>query len=361
MKKYTILDNVKYAIKRMWRHSRFLFVAIFAMILVQVALPILNIYIPKLILSALVQQQPILSLLCLISALTAISIVFRIIEQTTERYVITKQMILGAEYILDIDEKAIQTDYENISSELGQTALANAYRTTGNDSAPTRALLSHSISFIKNLIGLGINGLILSQLSPLILVMLAIISIVSICIGYRSNRYRHQYNEQDGDLTRQFSYLKESTYDVGTAKDIRLYSMKDLILHKFKINISQKRTLDIKKERMARLTSTVDALMSFFRDGIAYAYLVTMILINEINISDFVLFLGSINLFSSLFSGLSQDVININRASLGYNDFRKFMEMKDHTNRDITDSSLLPIDGPCSLEFDNISFAFDNE
>ena len=327
------------------------------MVIAKTAVPTLGIFVPKLIIEAVMGGAEIGAIVYLIVILSAAMMALKILEQTSERYIVTKQMALGAEYITDIDRKALTTDYENIAGDNGQTALTKAYNTTGNDNAPTRAMLIHIINLSKNALGLIINSTILIFLNPVIIALLAASSVVSVFIGRWSNSFANRYKTEESVIDKQFSYLKENAYDLRASKDIKIYGMAGLLLEKFSYNISNKKQVVLKKTKGQERAAVINGVLAFVRDGAAYAYLIYLA-INGLNMADFVLYIGAIAAFSDWFGGLAQDLVKINQASLGYCDFREFIETKDNTNS-LPGRPLPGKDGqPCSVQIKNLTYSY---
>ena len=70
----------------------------------------------------------------------------------------------------------------------------------------------------------------------------------------------------------------------------------------------------------------VDVVLTMARNSIAYIYLIQMVLTNEINVAEFVLYFAAISSFTTWVSGILQNVSRLHKDSLDINKVRAFLE-----------------------------------
>jgi len=226
-KKYNAFENMFYLIKGIWKKDKWLFFIIVIQIPATVIIPLLSIYLPKVIIDSVINKTDISNFL-----FKVFPIIIGIVVST---FIITasKQILEGSGsmyrvgYINDIGMKSIDTDFENVDGPKGQTKIMKAIMAVNDDSSPAQAIVNLSIEFFSNIIGFILYAGIISTLHPLIVFFILISSIVNYLVGVYVNKYEHKNKDNLTPIEKKLRYITQKTGDFKSAKDMRLYNMTD--------------------------------------------------------------------------------------------------------------------------------------
>jgi len=358
-KEYGAFGNMFYLIKNIWKKDPWLFLLMLVQIPAIVIIPLLGIYLPKVIIDSAINHVDIKVLL-----LNVLPIISGIVIST---FVVSgsKQMLMGrgsmyrVRYINDIGIKAIDTDYENIDGAKGQSKIMKAIMAVNNDGSPTEAIVWTSIEFFSNIIGFVLYAGIISILHPLIVFFILGSSIINYFVGRYVNRYEHKNKDNLAPIEKKLKYIREKTGDFKSAKDMRLYNMTGWFQDMYTIFLEKRLYFQKKNIYRRYFANIVDGILIFLRDGIAYGFLVYSVLYKGMEVSNFILYFAAIAGISTWLSGIVKNFNDINSSSLNINDLRDFLEMEDKMNRGKGIDLPNEFEIPCSIELKNVYYKYE--
>lgn len=358
-KKYNAFENMFYLIKGIWKKDKWLFFIIVIQIPATVIIPLLSIYLPKVIIDSVINKTDISNFL-----FKVFPIIIGIVVST---FIITasKQILEGSGsmyrvgYINDIGMKSIDTDFENVDGPKGQTKIMKAIMAVNDDSSPAQAIVNLSIEFFSNIIGFILYAGIISTLHPLIVFFILISSIINYLVGVYVNKYEHKNKDNLTPIEKKLRYITQKTGDFKSAKDMRLYNMTDWFQNMYGIFLEKK--LHFQKKNIYRryLANIVDGILVFLRDGIAYGFLIYSVLFKGMEISNFVLYFAAVAGISTWLSGIVKNINSINSSSLNINDLRSFLETEDKMNRQAGIELPKQFELPCDIELKNLYYKYE--
>jgi len=355
---YTVLENMNFIIRNIWRWDKQLLLLCAFRIPALVLLPLSAIYLPKLVIDKLTAKANPEELIVVIGGFTLIILIVNVLERYFEAKIRWRATSYRFKYINMLNIKVMDTDFENIDNPEGQIKLQKASNNVNTNSAGTEAIIKSLVQILANCFGFILYGGIISLLNPLVVILL----IVTTAINYLMLRYVRNYEHRNKDnwapIDKKIDYLQTKSGEFANGKDIRLYGMVDWFEKMYKFYVNQR--LDWTKKVTWRyfLSNIVDGVLIFLRDGVAYAYLIYMILSGKLSVANFVLFFGAVAGFSGWLSGIINEVNIINKISLGLCDLRDFLDMPDRFNRGVGIPLPKEEELPCNIEFKDITFHY---
>lgn len=355
--KYSIWQNARYVIKDFWGWQKRLIIMSIVRIPLIVVLPLLSAFIPKVIIEIMENGGGASQLLIAIPIMTLITIFLYITEKIAHLWVGDIHMRARYRYLIRINEKTMDMDYEQLSSAKGKVLRAKALNDIDREEATS--FMGCSVLLLANLLGFVSYGSVLAALNPWILVVL----LFSYGITWFLNRWVNQYAQSrrtdQASIRRRIDYMVFKALDLTAAKDIRLYSLRQWFTS-FGRDLIQKENKIISQIAFRRwISMAVAALLIFLRDGMAYAILIQNVLQGEVSVSDFVVYFTMISTFAEWVSGILQSWSELDMANRGLNDLRAFWEMDDSNDKS---EHTQPIPGksewPCSIELEHVSYTY---
>lgn len=359
--KYSIWQNARYVIKDFWGWQKRLIIMSIVRIPLIVVLPLLTAFIPKVIIEIMENGGGAGQLLIAIPIMTLITIILYITEKIAHLWVGDIHMRARYRYLIRINEKTMDMDYEQLSSAKGKVLRAKALNDIDREEATS--FMGCSVLLLANLLGFVSYGSVLAMLNPWILVVL----LFSYGITWFLNRWVNQYAQSrrtdQANIRRRIDYMVFKALDLTAAKDIRLYSLRQWFTS-FGRNLIQKENKIISQIAFRRwISMAVAALLIFLRDGMAYAILIQSVLLGEVSVSDFVVYFTMISTFAEWVSGILQSWSELDMANRGLNDLRAFWEMDDICDtHEKENDEIQPIPDhsqwPCSIELEHVSYTY---
>lgn len=355
--KYGALSNLAFTMKNIVRIDKVLLVSMIALVLCMVAQPVIAVFMPKYIIQFFEEGRDVTDFLLLVAVFGAVSLIVSQIRSFADGYFprmksMYRSMKLGAEMCL----ASMQVDYKYLSSEKGQLENRKAQRAIGTPVTGVEDIVVRIVECSANLLGAAVYIVILSSLNPLIILGLAVCGAISFFAGNMVNQYRVKHKDTISKIQQKTYYSTSAAKDSKYAKDIRMYGMFGWLSSLMNQYNDQSFEWDKKLSLRIFLSEAVDGLVAFLRDGIAYLYLISLVIAKTIPVSEFILYISAIAGLSVWVSGFAKNAILLNTASIEVSDFRVFLD-KAAENRQ---SELLPQEFalPMSIEFRHVDFAY---
>ena len=198
---------------------------------------------------------------------------------------------------------------------------------------------------------------IMSSLSPVMILVLVALSLISLFATRRAQGYEHSRRDEAAEYEKKLEYVIRVGSNAQFGKDMRLYHAGGWFaqLRESLIEQSTKLTNQIQNRYFA--SGLVNAFVLVLRDGIAYAWLIHSVASGIITISEFTLYFGAITAFSGFVERIVNSLNELNGANLQMNDMRAFLDGTDEPE------PVSPLDpdslNEYSIEFRDVCFSYE--
>ncbi len=355
--KYGVFSNIIFTFKNIYRIDKVLLAAMGAMVFAMVAQPIVTILMPKFIIQFFEENRALSNFIVLIAAFGVVSLILGQVRSFGDGYFprmksMYRSMRLGSE----LCKATMNVHYKYLSSEQGQLEARKARHAMSNPTTGVEDIVVRVVECSANLIGAVVYIIILSSLSPFVIMGLIGCGILSFLAGNLVNKYRLKHKDTINKIQRKNYYINDATRDMKYGKDIRMYGMFSWLVHLGEKYINQNLEWERKITLRTFFSEVIDGFIAFLRNGFAYIYLIFLVLERGIPVSEFILYISSIAGFSMWISNFVKNAILLNKDSLEVSDFRVFNEKADENlNSTLPDKNL---EIPISVEFINVSFSY---
>jgi len=154
------------------------------------------------------------------------------------------------------------------------------------------------------------------------------------------------------------NYISDKASDYTIAKDIRIFNMRGWLDDIYTCALRLHQSFVARGERVYIWGNAIDMVLAFARNGIAYLYLVGLVLSDGLTAPQFLLYFSAIGGFTSWVSGILSGFATLHSQSLDISAVREFLEY-DEPFRFEEGLPLEPdMDKPYQLEFRNVSFRY---
>jgi len=358
-KKYSTLENSIYMLKAIKKVIPLGFWLMFLIVPFGVLGHYFSIYLPKVLISGIEMGLEPIQIFKNIS----IVVLLLIIMKTTEIIIEFTQYALGINmrsyFSMDLyQEKLMDIDYSYLVAGGGMEEQSKVMEIvfTGDGSFVHR-FHQHTGVFLTSIVGVIFYGSLISSINHWLIIVIFIGAIINLIYGKYNANYRQKSIEKRSMDAKRLNYIQSKTGDFRSAKDMRLFEMKDWFMDNFQYYLSRWSKEYKKEKQINTIGGIIDVLIVFIRDGLAYLFLIGLYFLGKITISDFVLLFGAIAGFSDWLSYIVKQINSYVYYSSQINIVRNFFEKEDDLNREDNQYKANLNKAP-SIEFKNVSFKY---
>ena len=324
--KYNIIQNVSWMVNNAWKTCRRLLFLVVAVAALEILYSLAGLYIAPEILNVVQSQGSMAELLTTIAFFTIALFVSKGLIYYLSEYSDYCRIEVRSGIIGQISYKCNTTSYPNTLKEEFVGLRESAHHQVQGNSVATEYIWKVIGNFLKNIGGFIIYLFIISGLDPILMLVVVATCFVSFFVSRRISTWMYTHRDEEEKYYSQKVYIRSKAESPVIAKDIRIFGLQNWLedlLEKVH-NVY----LDFRFKVSARwmIGDLVDVVLTMARNSIAYIYLIQMVLTNEINVSEFVLYFAAISSFTTWVSGILQNVSRLHKDSLDINKVRAFLE-----------------------------------
>ncbi|BCJ96592.1 ABC transporter ATP-binding protein [Anaerocolumna cellulosilytica] len=355
---YSLGNNYTYVYKNMWEYRKSLVGYGIAEVIFNVLTPFGLIIIPSVVVKLLLKSTPVMNFITILTVMFALygivaGISSFLIARNRMQYIDFRCDRFWIELLL----KCLTIDYQIMESEQVKKDLEKAMECLNANQLGMEGFMHRNVKLISNVIGLILYACIISMAHPIILALLIAISLIQMLVFNRAKYFEQNKRNDMVKLKVTQRYLQEQAFDLKAGKDIRMYQLNHVIKRMYKKANQELKQIKIKIQSFFYLNDVVGILLRFIRDGVCYGYLIYR-LMNGLEVSYFVLYLGVVSGFAKWFTTITEDIAEISRFHLMICDYRKFVDMEErHLHKgglEITGE-----DSALDIVFEHVSFCYE--
>lgn len=215
-----------------------------------------------------------------------------------------------------LNDKAATTSYCNLNDEKFAFLESKANLCTRDNSAAAEAVWNTLFGLFRNIAGFIIYLFLLANVEPVLLVVLLATTIP----GYYLNKYisgwgwRHR--EEEREIERGINCVTEEAGKIDAAKDIRIFGMRTWLNDMYQSSMRLLQAFCYREAGVYLWSNIADLVLTFLRNGIAYLYLIRMVLDGGLSASEFLLYFSAVGGFAGWVQGILSDFVNLHTQSL---------------------------------------------
>ena len=356
--KYSTWENTIYLLKNIWKWDKSLFLLSTIQIPAIVIIPLLGIYLPKVLIDSIVEGVSISQLMTNIGIPILGIILLNVVLEASSSATVAKKIYHRMKYVRLLMYKQMDTDFENIDGAEGQDKVMKANMATNQNSAATEAVTNISVEFFSNILGFILYSGIIFTIHPVIVGFIILSTIINYFMGKYVNNYEYKNKDNLSPIERKLRYIRNKTGDFKSAKDMRLYNMSSWFQGMYHKLLNERIYFQKKNVYRRYFSNIIDGILLLIRDGMAYGFLIYSVLYKDMPVGDFVLYFGAVAGLSTWLSGIVKNINELNAIALDTNDLREFLEMEDNMNRDKGITLPKSYELPCDIEIRNLYYKY---
>ncbi len=167
---------------------------------------------------------------------------------------------------------------------------------------------------------------LLVSVNPLLLIIILATTIIGYFVNNYLSGYGYRHREEEAEHTKKMDYIDYQASDYSAAKDIRIFGLRPWLNELAKKAMDAYVAFHKKAEGVYLWSRILDIALAFLRNGIAYAYLISMVLAGEIGAAEFLLFFSAVDGFTAWVSGVLGNMNTLHKQSLDISIVRECLE-----------------------------------
>ncbi|MBR7088953.1 MAG: ABC transporter ATP-binding protein [Lachnospiraceae bacterium] len=221
-------------------------------------------------------------------------------------------------------------------------------------------MMDSTVKCGKLILQIIMAGILVSGLHPLLIaVLLGLLLLSFLVIDKTKIKDKELVWDALGPYWRKHFNLGYLTNHFNSAKEIRVYDMKDYIYGKY-LDINRDILEKYKLSRNIWIkNSAVCMPLALLQEVSLYAFLIYELSKDNLTVAEFTLYVASVHIFTKALGDFIQEYTEIKKQSLQVKDFRAFID--EYRIPDAPAGELSPVCEKPSFEFSDVTFRYDGQ
>jgi len=355
--KYNMWQNSMYMISAAWQsHNKMVLLVCLILAALFVANNLLGLFIAPRILAAVEANVSLGQLLRIILLFSGGLLLVDVVQSYVSTNVFIRRIVVRTIILGRINDKIGTTSYPNTENQEVRKMLERAQRNTSSNDSPTEDIWNTFIDIIKNIAGFAIYMIVLANFTPWVLALVLATTVTGFFINRHINSWGYRNREEQAKYTQHVSYISRKARDTTLAKDIRLFGMRDWLVDMYDSTLRLFQNFAARGQRVYIWADIVDVVLSFVRNGVAYIYLIGLVLNGNLSAAQFLLYFMAIGGFTLWISGILEGFSKLHRESLEISAIREFIEYPEPFKFEDGEPIIPNNEKGYKLELRNVSF-----
>jgi ATP-binding cassette subfamily B protein len=327
------MAGIRDALSIFWNGKKIILFICGLSVVMRVALPYLGILMPSVVVGQITARVSPQTFFITVGVMAGLLVIVNYVKSFTDTITdsaigtLTIGLTMGKQL-----QKLMNMDYEIMEDPAYKEVHDKADKALHSNHAPAMNIPRTLVELLSNSFGFLLYAGVIAIVHPLILLVLVVTAFINWLMLKRARDYLKNSRDERSKLYKTLDALNKTLRDPGAAKDIRLYGalgwLQTLYHRQFSLSKKAERKL-ISKDMHASIT---DAFMILLRDGAAYAFLIWLVLQDQLTLGDFVLVFGAIGGLATWVSGILTASIDLSRACVERNDIIEQITYPDRMN-----------------------------
>lgn len=259
---------------------------------------------------------------------------------------------------LSISRKYAETSYPNLLNTdflaLGEKASAAC---AGNSEA-SEAIWTTLTDLMTSCIGFIVYLALLTNLNLWLAALVAATTAVSYFASKRINEWGYLHRSEELELTKKIEYANKTATSREFAKDIRMFGLRGWLEDLWGSTMRLYSAFCAKRERKYIWANIIDIVLTFLRNGIAYAFLIGITVKNGLPASQFLLYFAALSGFAQWVVEILDKLSVMHKQSLDISTIREFLDWNEPFDLNGGERIAFEPNKQYEIRLDNVSFRY---
>ncbi len=329
--KYTIWQNVQYMLAIAWKNKVYSVMALCVLAsILQILSSLTGMLITPVILRCVEKKAPLITLFITVFVFAVMLMVWSGLSTYVECVNSWAGRADIRRYLMQmVMKKSCTTSYPNLEDPEVLRIRRQAEKAVRGTREATEAVWTTLSEILKNIGGFIIYLWMLTAVDPVVIVVTALTAVLGYMIKRRAKNWQYQHRDEIADYELKTWYILRKSQDVKLAKDLRIFGMENWLKDVYASVMTLYRGYFFRRERLYLLTDCINVVFAVLRNGIAYSYLIYMVLADNLLVSEFLLYFAAVGGFTTWIGGILDAFGMLHEQSLDLSIMREYLEMPE--------------------------------
>lgn len=357
--KYNMAQNTWFMVKLAWttREKKVLVLGLLSALLA-VAQNLVNLYVTPTILSAVERHASLTELATVIGVFVLGLMLVSTGAAYVEANVKFGRVSVRGELLNRTNRKAATTSYPNVDDSGFRKVLTKSLEGLCSDESAGEAIWTTLTTLVTNILGFVIYVSMLSAVEPVLILVILATTGVSYFVTNRANGYRYHHREEEAEYVVRMDYLSRTGSQLSSAKDIRIFGLRPWLDELYQKGRAAYVAFHSKAQGIYLWGRIADLVLAFLRNGVAYLYLIALVLENNLPVAEFLLLFTAVSGFSEWITGILGGLSSLYKQSLDISVVRECLEYPEVFRFEDGEPLNPEGDKPYELRMEDVSFRY---
>ena len=259
---------------------------------------------------------------------------------------------------LSISRKYAETSYPKLLNTdflaLGEKASAAC----SANSEASEAIWTTLTDLMTSCIGFIVYLALLTNLNLWLAALVAATTAVSYFASKRINEWGYLHRSEELELTKRIEYANKTATSREFAKDIRMFGLRGWLEDLFGSTMRLYSAFCAKRERKYIWANIIDIVLTFLRNGIAYAFLIGITVKNGLPASQFLLYFAALSGFAQWVVEILDKLSVMHKQSLDISTIREFLDWNEPFDLNGGERIAFEPNKQYEIRLDDVSFRY---
>lgn len=259
---------------------------------------------------------------------------------------------------LSISRKYAETSYSNLLNTdflaLGKKASAAC----DANSEASEAIWTTLTDLMTSCIGFVVYLALLTNLNLWLAALVAATTAVSYFASKRINEWGYLHRSEELELTKRIEYANKTATSREFAKDIRMFGLRSWLEDLWGSTMRLYSAFCAKRERKYIWANIIDIVLTFLRNGIAYAFLIGITVKNGLPASQFLLYFAALSGFAQWVVEILDKLSVMHKQSLDISTIREFLDWDEPFDLNGGERIAFEPNKQYEIRLDDVSFRY---
>ncbi len=357
--KYNMGQNSWFMIKLAWTSGEKKVIVLSLLVaLTAVVMNLINLYVSPMILSVVERRASVSELVWTVILFTLALMLVSAASEYVNQNTLYGRITVRTALVSMLNKKASTTSYPNLFDAKFKNLMTKSQETVSSNNQAAEAVWTTLTEIVTNIMGFAIYAILLSTVQPILIVIVLITTGISYLVGHYANEWGYMHREEEAEYEKQMYYISGRANDLTAAKDIRIFGLKPWLEELYGKAKGAYIAFQQKAQGIYTWAKIADLILTFLRNGIAYAYLIGLVIRNGLEVSEFLLYFSAVSGFTTWISGILGNFNTLHKQSLDISIVRECLEYAEPFKFDDGEKIVPEAGRKYEIRLENVSFRY---
>lgn len=357
--KYNLWQNTVFMLRTSRKYAKSVFPLCIVLALLSAGKSVAELLIAPAILNKIELSASLGSVVFTIAAFALVLMLLSGLRSYVDTNVLFGRIAVRSQGIyLSISRKYAETSYPNLLNTdflaLGKKASAAC----DANSEASEAIWTTLTDLMTSCIGFIVYLALLTNLNLWLAALVAATTAVSYFASKRINEWGYLHRSEELELTKKIEYANKTATSREFAKDIRMFGLRGWLEDLWGSTMRLYSAFCAKRERKYIWANIIDIVLTFLRNGIAYAFLIGITVKNGLPASQFLLYFAALSGFAQWVVEILDKLSVMHKQSLDISTIREFLDWDEPFDLNGGERIAFEPNKQYEIRLDNVSFRY---